>query len=103
MSSTRAPCVEQFTVTGQELLTRIKQLVDVGNVRRVVIRTERRRTLIEIPLPLGTRSDALEPVWAAVSSLGRCMPSCTVVVEREVAWPTAGAVRAEGVGPTATV
>lgn len=90
-TKTTTPRHEEITLTGKELLARVRKLVDVGNVRRVAIQTERRRTLIEIPLLLGTSSDAMKPVWAAVSSLGRCVPSCIVVVEREVAWPTAAA------------
>ena len=88
MNSTTPACTEQLTLTGDELVAGIKRLVDVGNVRRVAIQTDRRRTLIEIPLPLGTRSDVLDPVWAAVRSLGRCVRRCSVVVEREIAWPT---------------
>ena len=91
MNSATAPCVERLAVTGKELLARVREQVDVGNVRRVVISTDRQHTLIEIPLPIGTRSDALEPIWAAVRSLGECVPNCRVVIEREVAWPKAAA------------
>lgn len=87
MNSTSDRCVERFALAGDELLTHVRRLVDVGDVRRITIQTDRRRTLIEIPQLLGAASDTLAPVWAAVRSLGRSMPNCTVVVEREVAWP----------------
>lgn len=93
MNSSTDRCVERFTVAGDELLTHVRRLVDAGDVRRITIQTERRRTLIEIPQLLGAASDALAPVWAAVSSLGRYVPNCTVVVEREVAWPSRRAAR----------
>lgn len=57
-TSTTTPRQAEITLHSEELLARIRELVDVGNVRRVVIKTERRRTLIEIPL-------------------GRCVPSYT--------------------------
>ena len=81
------PCTERLTVASRELAALVRQLVDVGNVRRVAIQTERRRTLIEIPGPLGCTGDALEPVWLALSALGQRGSSWTLVIERELGWP----------------
>jgi Domain of unknown function (DUF4342) len=88
MDSTTSTCTERLTFASSELAARVRQLVDVGNVRRLAIQTERRRTLVELPGLLGCTSDALEPVWAALSALGQCAPTWTVVVEREPSWPT---------------
>jgi hypothetical protein len=88
MSSTTPPCTECLTVASSELAAQVRQLVEVGNVRRVAIQTEHRRTLIEIPGLLGCTGEALEPVWPALSALGQRGPSWTVVVERELGWPT---------------
>ena len=85
-STTR--CTERMTVASDELVARVRQLVDAGDVRRVAIQTERRRTLIEIPCLLGCASEGLEPVWRALSALGQRGVSWTVVVEREPGWPT---------------
>jgi hypothetical protein len=88
MNSNTDPCVERTTLAGDELLTHVRRLVDAGNVRRIAIQTERQRTLIEIPRLLGAASESLDPVWGAVRSLGDQLARCTIVVEREVAWPT---------------
>jgi hypothetical protein len=87
MYATTPPCTERLTVASGELATRVRQLVDVGNVRRVAIQTERRRTLIEIPGLLGCTGEALDLVWPALSAMGQRGPSWTVVVERELGWP----------------
>lgn len=87
MYSISPPCTERMTVAGDELVARVRRLVDAGNVRRIAIQTERHRTLIEIPRLLGCESDVLEPVWRALSALGQRGVSWTVVVEREPGWP----------------
>lgn len=87
MYSTIRPCTERMTVASDELAARVRQLVAAGDVRRVSIQTERRRTLIEIPGLLGCVGDGLEPVWRALNALGQRGVSWTVVVEREPGWP----------------
>ena len=44
---------EEFRVSGEEVLAKIKELIREGNVRRVAIKNEEGRTLIDIPLMLG--------------------------------------------------
>lgn len=89
MDSTTARCREWMTVRGDDLVTQVRRLVDAGDVRRIAIRTERGRTLIEVPGLLGCQSDVLEPVWRALDALGQGAVTWTVVAEREPGWPTA--------------
>jgi hypothetical protein len=91
MYSTTPSCTERLTVASGELVARVRQLVDAGDVRRVAIQTERRRTLIEMPGLLGCTSEAVEPVLRALDAIGQSGVSWTVVVEREPGWPTANA------------
>jgi hypothetical protein len=44
---------EEFHVSGDTLVAKIKELVQEGNVRRVILKNEEGRTLIELPLTLG--------------------------------------------------
>jgi len=44
---------EEFHVSGDTLVAKIKELVQEGNVRRVVLDNEEGRTLVESPLTLG--------------------------------------------------
>ena len=44
---------EEFKVLGENLLAKIKELVHEGNVRRVIIKNDEGRALIDLPLSLG--------------------------------------------------
>jgi len=73
---------EEYKVSGEDLLSRVKQLVHEGNVRRITIRSEEGNTLIEIPLSIGVVGAMLLPVWAAVGAIAALVTNCTIAVER---------------------
>jgi hypothetical protein len=75
---------ERYRVAGEKLVSEVKKLVREGNVRRIIIRNEEDRTLIEIPLTIGVVGAALFPVWAAVGAIAALVTSCSIEVEREV-------------------
>ena len=41
---------EEFKVSGEELAKKVKELIKAGNIRRIIIKNEQRKTLIEVPL-----------------------------------------------------
>ncbi len=73
---------EEYEVKGEDLLSRVKELVREGNVRRITIRTDQGNTLIEIPLAIGVVGALLLPVWAAVGAIAALVANCTIRVER---------------------
>jgi Domain of unknown function (DUF4342) len=78
--------VEEFTITGDALVTKIKELIHQGNIRRIILKNEEGRTLIEIPLTVGVvggvLSAALFPVMAAVGAIGAMVAHLTIVLEK---------------------
>ncbi len=80
---TKHPRVEEFQVTGHQLLAAIKELIHEGNIRRISIRNSRGVTLLEIPLVVGLAGAVFAPVWAAVGAFAALVAKCTLVVERE--------------------
>ena len=44
---------EQFTISGEKLVSTVKKLVKEGNIRYVTIKNKEGKTLIEIPLTFG--------------------------------------------------
>ena len=44
---------EEFQVNGDYLVSKIKELVNQGNVRRIILKNEEGKILIEIPLTVG--------------------------------------------------
>ena len=73
---------EEFHVSGDTLVAKIKELVQEGNIRRVVLKNEDGRTLIEFPLTLGVVGAVLAPQLAAIGALAALVTRCTVVVEK---------------------
>lgn len=74
---------EEFKVNGEEVIKKIKELVKEGNIRRIIIKNEEGKTLIEAPLTLGVVGVALLPVWAAIGAIAAMVANCTIVVERK--------------------
>jgi len=77
--------VEKFTVAGNQVLEKVKQLIREGNVRRVRL-LHNNRTIIEIPLSLGAPAAAITilaaPLLAAVGAFAALVAECTIEVER---------------------
>jgi len=72
---------EEFQVKGEELLAKIKELIHQGNIRRVIIKNESGRTLIDIPLTIGVVGALLVPQLAAVGAIAALLTNATIVVE----------------------
>lgn len=75
---------ESFRVNGEELLKKVKQLINEGNVRRITIKDKEGKTLVVLPLTIGVVGAVLAPVLAAVGSIAALVTECTISVEREV-------------------
>lgn len=77
--------VEQFTVAGNQVLEKVKQLIHEGNIRRVRL-LHNDRTILEIPLSIGAPAAAISilaaPLLAAVGAFAALVTECTIEVER---------------------
>ncbi|MFC1950636.1 DUF4342 domain-containing protein [Chloroflexota bacterium] len=76
---------EKFTVSGRDLVEKVKELIRQGNVRRVrLIREE--KVLIDIPLTVGASAIAVAvltaPVLAAVAAIAGVVTECTIEIEK---------------------
>lgn len=76
---------EKFTVSGDKLLGKVKQLIREGNIRKVRI-IQKDKVLLEVPLTIGAPAAAIGivalPVLAAVGALAALVTECTIEVER---------------------
>lgn len=73
---------EEFSVSGDQLLNKIKELVHEGNVRRILVKHEG-KTVVEFPLSAGIIGVLLAPQLAAIGVIGALLAKCTIEVERE--------------------
>ncbi len=75
---------EEFRVNGEALISKIKEIIHEGNVRRIIIKDDTGATYIEIPMTVGVIGTLLLPVWAAVGALAALAANFNIVVEKNV-------------------
>ena len=80
---------EEHRVSGESLVQRVKELVREGNVRRIKVKNDEGRTLLEIPLTLGVVGVALIPVWVALGAIAALAADYTLEIERGKSGPPA--------------
>ncbi|HEX9076069.1 MAG TPA: DUF4342 domain-containing protein [Anaerolineae bacterium] len=74
---------EEFKVTGDAVISKIKEIIHGGNVRRIILKDEHGKTFIEIPLTIGVVGVLLVPVWAAIGAIAALAADMTILVERD--------------------
>lgn len=73
---------EEFKVSGDELLAKVKQLIREGNIRRIIIKDKDDKVLVEFPVTVGVIGAVFAPLLAAVGAIAALVTECTIVVER---------------------
>jgi hypothetical protein len=73
---------EEFLISGDKVLAKIKELVHEGNIRRITLKNEEGDTLVEFPLTLGVVCALLIPVWAAIGAIAALVAKLKIVVEK---------------------
>ena len=74
---------EEFKLTGSEVIEKIKDLIHQGNIRRIILKDDSGKAILEIPLTLGVVGAALMPVLAAVGAVAALVAKLTIVVEKD--------------------
>jgi hypothetical protein len=81
------PINEQLEIAGNQLVERVKELIEQGNVRRLIIRNPEDRILLEIPLTIGVVAGGalafFMPVWAALGAMAALVARVKVEVVRD--------------------
>ncbi len=72
---------EEFKVSGEGLVDKIKELVHEGNIRRIIIKDKSDRMLIDVPLTVGVIGALLAPQLAAIGAIAALVSNATIVVE----------------------
>jgi CBS domain-containing protein len=74
---------EEYKVSADDLVKTVKKLIHEGNVRRILVKDEKGKTLIDMPVTIGVVGTILAPWLAALGVIGAMATNCTIVVERE--------------------
>jgi hypothetical protein len=76
---------EKHTVSGDQVLSKVKELIREGNVRKVRLIHED-KTLLEIPLTVGVPVAAVGilalPLLAAIGAVAALVTECTIEIEK---------------------
>ena len=79
--------VEEFKVAGEQVLSKVKELIHEGNIRRISLQNEEGRTYIDIPLTVGVAGATVgvlaAPALAAIGAVAALVADLKIVVERE--------------------
>ncbi|MBI2330782.1 MAG: DUF4342 domain-containing protein [Chloroflexi bacterium] len=73
---------EEFRVDGEKIVSKIKELLHEGNIRRVIIKDKDGKTLMEIPVTIGVVGVLLAPQLAALGAIAALLTEANVVVEK---------------------
>lgn len=72
---------ETYEVKGDDLLSKVKELVHAGNVRRIAITNDDGERIVEIPLTIGVVGAILAPSLAAIGAIAALVTNCTIEIE----------------------
>jgi hypothetical protein len=76
---------EKFTISGDQVVEKVKQLIHEGNIRRVRLIHDG-KTIIELPLSIGAPVAVIgimfAPVMAAIGAAAALLTECTLEVEK---------------------
>jgi len=73
---------EELRVSGDELVAKVKELVHEGNIRRISIRNEEGKTLIDVPVTVGVVGVLVAPQLVALGAIAALVTHGTILVEK---------------------
>ncbi len=73
---------EELSVSADNLIERVKELLYEGNVTRIIVKDEKGRVMLEIPATVGVIGVVLAPWLAALGVIAALATNCKIVVER---------------------
>ncbi len=73
---------EEYSVSSDNLIERVKGLLHEGNVTRIIVENEKGDVLLEIPATVGVIGIVLVPWVAALGAIAALATNCKIVVEK---------------------
>lgn len=73
---------DSFSVSAEDLVQTVKDIIHEGNVRRIIIKSKDEDTMFEAPLTIGVIGVALLPIYAAIAGVALLATGFTITVER---------------------
>lgn len=90
---------EHFTVSSDELVGKVQELIKEAAVRKITIKDEDGKTLLTIPMYAGIASLLVFGPWNALALIAAWVAKFSIVIEREAPVSEAEEEAADEVGP----
>ncbi|MBA7540708.1 hypothetical protein ES705_33010 [subsurface metagenome] len=74
---------EEFTISGDKIVGKVKEIIKEGSARRIIIKNEKGEVVAEFPLTAGAVGLLLAPALAALGAIAALLTKCTLIVERK--------------------
>lgn len=74
---------EEYKVKGNELVGKVKDVIKEGNARRIIIKNNKGKSILEVPVTLGVAGALFAPYLAMIGGLAAVLTSCSIVVEKD--------------------
>lgn len=74
---------EEFKVSGDDIKRKVKEIIEKGNARKIIIKNEKGKVLAEFSLTIGAIGAIIAPIVAAVGAIAALATNCTIVVEKK--------------------
>lgn len=74
---------ETFSINGEQLLKKVKEIVAEGNVTKISIADKSGKEIMSFPVTLGIIGVVFAPIFAAVGALAALLTECKITVERK--------------------
>ena len=72
-----------FKVKGQELLSKIEELIREGNITKIIIKDEKGNTYLEFPIVAGVLGAVFAPLLTSIGALAGIAANYTIEVIRK--------------------
>ncbi len=81
--------IQEIRVKGEQVLTKVRELVHQGNIRRIILKNDDGETVAEFPLTIGVVGALVAPAWVAIGAIAALVTHMRLVVERTADAPKA--------------
>lgn len=82
-STSSASTEETFRVNGADAVSKVRELIQEGNVRKITVSNKQGKTLLVIPVTFGLIVTLFAPYLTVLGGIAALLTECTITVERE--------------------
>lgn len=72
----------EFKVSADKVIGKVKEIIEEGNARRIIIQNEKGKSIMEFPVTIGAVGLVLAPLLAAIGAIAAILTNCTIIVEK---------------------